>query len=585
MPQMRNNNKLLLFPFLAVILIFLTGASIKGPFAYPRNSTVETAPLSPSPKRIALVIGNSNYLDAPLKNPNNDANDMATLLENKGFEVTLLLDAGLQQMERAILVFSQALDKNGVGLFYFAGHGMEVQNINYLIPVDARIDRASELRYEAVNLGRILDGMSEAGNGLNLLILDACRNNPFALEHRGRTRGLARIGGVRGTLVMYAAEPGQVAEEGKGHNGTFTKHLMGQIDRPGLSVEQVFKSTAIKVEKETHSRQVPWVSGVILGEFCFQPSGCPTQDTVTTHLAANQVHIAETALYNAVKDSNDLEEMEVYLRKYPQGIFVERIQRQIAELHTPPTPAPPLNKNRAWEWIGCYADDSDRDLPFNSYSDPKMTVQQCTEHCESKGLKVAGVQYGSYCFCGKDYGKHGQRPDSECGSPCVGDLKETCGGGWRNSVWALKNQELEHWGSVEGRRNYKEVFKYTQENKDGPFTNVARALLTELEFERYTENHHWQYTGCFEDQGDRDLPFNLISREDMTVNRCIFHCYKNGFSIAGVQASSYCLCGKDYGKHGQRPDSECATPCPGDNTESCGGSWRNAVWVLGKGNK
>jgi uncharacterized caspase-like protein len=168
-------------------------------------------------QRIALVIGNSAYEDGRLKNPVNDAADIAQSLSNKGFDVTRILNADKRQLKDAINQFTGRINtRNTVGLFYFAGHGMEVNGQNYLIPVDADIQSGGDVEYEAVNAGRLLSGMREAGNGLNLVILDACRNNPYSRSSRSATRGLTRMSPPSGSLVLYATEPGSIAEDGDG---------------------------------------------------------------------------------------------------------------------------------------------------------------------------------------------------------------------------------------------------------------------------------------------------------------------------------------------------------------------------------
>jgi uncharacterized caspase-like protein len=162
-------------------------------------------------RRIALVIGNAAYEVGLLRNPGHDASDIATTLRQLGFEVTLLRDAARRPMVEAIDLFSRRLRQGGVGVFYFAGHGVQVGGENYLIPVDARIGREQDVPYEAVPVGRILGGMEDADNQLNILILDACRDNPFARQWRSSPRGLAVMQAARGSFIAYATAPGAVA--------------------------------------------------------------------------------------------------------------------------------------------------------------------------------------------------------------------------------------------------------------------------------------------------------------------------------------------------------------------------------------
>ena len=186
-------------------------------------------------RRTALVIGNAAYETGPLRNPVNDATDMAALLQRLGFEVSLLKDAKLRAMEEAIEVFSQKLRKGGVGLFYFARHGVQMAGENYIIPIGARISREQDVRFEAVQVGRVLGGMEDAGNDVNLIILDACRDNPFARSFRsGAQRGLAVSQAVRGSLMAYATAPGKTAADGNARNGVYTQQLLRYMATPGM---------------------------------------------------------------------------------------------------------------------------------------------------------------------------------------------------------------------------------------------------------------------------------------------------------------------------------------------------------------
>jgi hypothetical protein len=232
-----------------------------------------------NPNRTALVIGNSAYGQAgQLRNPVNDATDIAALLQQLGFEVTLLRDVDLRQMEGAIDSFNRQLHRGGVGLFYYAGHGVQVDGENYLIPLKAQIERSQDVRYEAVPLGRILGAMEEAGNDINIIILDACRDNPFARRWRSIQRGLAAVQAVRGAFIAFATEPGGVALDGEGRNGVYTSHLLQYLKTPNLDVELMFKQVRAGVVQETQGRQTPWESSSLIGSFSFNPS---TKNTAT----------------------------------------------------------------------------------------------------------------------------------------------------------------------------------------------------------------------------------------------------------------------------------------------------------------
>ena len=220
--------------------------------------------------RLALVIGNGAYQNAPLKNPTNDAEDMAATLKKLGFKVILNKNADQRIMEDSIRYFGRQLRNGDVGLFYFAGHGVQVEGRNYLIPIDARIESESDVKYEAVDAGRILGKMEDAENRLNIVILDACRNNPYARVFRSDQSGLARMDAPTGSLVAYSTAPGEVAADGPDRNGIFTKYLIQHMMTPNLSIEQVLKRVRIDVARQTNGRQIPWEYSSLMGDFYFK---------------------------------------------------------------------------------------------------------------------------------------------------------------------------------------------------------------------------------------------------------------------------------------------------------------------------
>jgi len=228
--------------------------------------------------RTALVIGNSAYRSGPLKNPANDATDMAAALQKAGFTVTLKKNAKLREMEEAIEGFGNSLKRGGVGLFYFAGHGVQVNGVNYLLPVGARINKESDVKYEAVDANRILDEMAGANNGLNIVMLDACRDNPFARSFRSASRGLAIVSSApTGTFISYSTGPGQVARDGEGRNSPYTGALLQHMPEPGLSIEQMFKKVRASLGKKTAGGQIPWELSSLQGDFYFMPAGSGRQ--------------------------------------------------------------------------------------------------------------------------------------------------------------------------------------------------------------------------------------------------------------------------------------------------------------------
>jgi len=264
-------------------------------------------------QRTALVIGNGAYESGRLKNPTNDAIDMAAALKKAGFTVTLKKNARLQEMEEAIENFGNRLKRGGVGLFYFAGHGVQVNGVNYLIPIGANINKESDVKYKAVDTNKILDEMANANNGLNIVLLDACRDNPYAKSFRSATRGLAIVSTApTGTFISYSTSPGQVARDGEGRNSPYTSALIQYIKKPDLTIEDVFKSVRRKLRNETG--QVPWDLSSLEGKFYFiapsataressQPEEAesPASSTVKETMKVAKVTPSTAASFNEVR--------------------------------------------------------------------------------------------------------------------------------------------------------------------------------------------------------------------------------------------------------------------------------------------
>jgi len=227
--------------------------------------------LSSQDSRIALIIGNGAYKSSPLRNPANDANNMTIALRKLGFDVTYMKNARQRGMEDAIRLFGRKLRNGGVGLFFYAGHGMQVNGKNYLIPIGTDIKEETDIKYEAVDANGVLDAMHNAGNGLNIVILDACRDNPYARSFRSTSNGLARMDAPKGTLIAYSTSPGNVAADGTGRNSPYTKNLLQHIDATGLTVEQVFKRTRRQLDRDTNGKQIPWEATSLTGDFYFNP--------------------------------------------------------------------------------------------------------------------------------------------------------------------------------------------------------------------------------------------------------------------------------------------------------------------------
>jgi len=226
--------------------------------------------------RIALVIGNSNYQgDLPkLPNPANDADLMATTLKKLGFTVIESRDADLKQMTKAIRDFSNKLSGAGsqaVGLFFYAGHGLQIDGENWLIPINAKIEKSADAEFEAVPASKILGQMQFAENSLNIVILDACRNNPLSRGMRSASTGLAKMDAPLGSFIAYSTAPGQTAADGKGKNSPYTAALAKAIMKPGIAIEEAFRDARVDVLAATGKEQIPWESSSLTGAFQFNP--------------------------------------------------------------------------------------------------------------------------------------------------------------------------------------------------------------------------------------------------------------------------------------------------------------------------
>jgi hypothetical protein len=263
-------------PMFARLIVFcslLTGLAVA-----PLGATLAAEP------RSALVIGNAGYSFGPLANPTHDATDMAAALRGAGFEVLLKTDATQGDMVDSIRAFGDMLKrKGGVGLFFFSGHGVQANGENYIVPIGSLPANDNELRRSTVSAGQVVDAMAAARNGLNMIVLDACRTNPFTHT----TQGLSRIDTNASLFVSYATSPGSVALDGAGHNSPYTENLVRAIGVPDIPLEETFKRTLKGVYQETHGRQTPWISSSFFGDFYFMPgrAGAASQPQIAAGAA------------------------------------------------------------------------------------------------------------------------------------------------------------------------------------------------------------------------------------------------------------------------------------------------------------
>ncbi len=245
----------------------MTFSRLLAGFVLPAAALAVSITTAAAEPRTALIVGNAAYDWSPLRNPVNDAGDMAAALRGAGFDVIVRTDADQRSLRDAARSFGETLKaKGGVGLFFYSGHGVQMNGENYLVPIGRAVGSGEEFRREAVATAEVVDQMAAARNGLNIVVLDACRNNPFA----GSARGLSRIDSSQSLFVSFATSPGAVALDGEGRNSPYTKHLAQAINTQNLSLEETFKRTLKGVYQETSGTQTPWLSSSFFGDFVFR---------------------------------------------------------------------------------------------------------------------------------------------------------------------------------------------------------------------------------------------------------------------------------------------------------------------------
>ena len=218
----------------------------------------------------ALIIGNATYAESPLRNPVNDAQDLAALLRRLGFQVLLHQNADKPTMEQAVARLTRGAARGSAGLFFFSGHGVQLDGVNYLVPIGARLEAASDVKYHAVAADWVLARMDESGMDVKLLFLDACRNNPLGRSWtRSASKGLAVMETPQGALLAYATSPGKTASDGTGRNSPFTAQLLRELGTPGRDIEVTLKAVRAGVQQSTKGEQIPWVASSMTGNFSF----------------------------------------------------------------------------------------------------------------------------------------------------------------------------------------------------------------------------------------------------------------------------------------------------------------------------
>lgn len=322
-------NRVLAGAFLIALAVFLP----------PHHAGAETG-------RVALVIGNGDY-DAsigPLRNPSNDAKLMARTLKRLGFAVTLAVDVDQKEMKRHIRDFGQALRNSGpegIGLFYYAGHGLQGDGENYLLPIGAAIEAEGDVELEAISADSVLAQMQYAHNSVNLVFLDACRNNPLSRGFRSTERGLARVDAPRGSFVGYSTAPGEVSVDGAGENSPYTLALAEEMLRPGAAIEEVHRAVRLKVLAATNEQQTPWDSSSLTATVTLA-AGQPA-NTASAAVTSPPASIApapspagdqkaELLYWESAQASNNPAVFRAYLKQFPNGMFAALAQARLEEL-------------------------------------------------------------------------------------------------------------------------------------------------------------------------------------------------------------------------------------------------------------
>ncbi len=302
---------------------------LSAPFAWVSAQSEGTVKLLRLPK-VALVLGNGKYKQAPLKNPANDARAIGEILKELGFDVTLKVDASKADMVAAVQAYVGTLAaKKCVGLFYYAGHGLQLAWKNYMVPVDAVVRTIGDVGKHAVGVNALMEGLSKAGNPMNVVILDACRDNPFGNLKGVDQKGLSQMDAPTHTLLAYATSPGNVASDGDGANGLYTENLLHELKVPEAKIEDVFKRVRLGVRRKSNGGQIPWESTSLEEDFWFRP---PAHLRRLSDEEQDKAYQEERALWEKIQRSTEPGPLEDYLRRYPSGRFSELTQLRLEQV-------------------------------------------------------------------------------------------------------------------------------------------------------------------------------------------------------------------------------------------------------------
>ncbi len=399
-----------------------------------------------APRRVALVIGNGAYASAPLVNPPHDAEDMAQALRTLGFEVIHRIDADRRSMFEAMDAFYRELRGAELGLFFFAGHGMQIGGENYLIPVNAHVVSESDVRWEALPAGRVVGRMKDGGAGLNIVVLDACRDNPFKRSFRTGTRGLAQMDAPKGTIIAYATSPGSVASDGSGRNGVFTKHLLDKLKEPGLSIQDVFLEAGLGVMEDTMEAQVPWTSQTPVPRYYLAGKG---RVTPVTAGAKGEEAPPGTEADRLEEERRSLERLKAELESKEREMEAARTASLSQEARTPSEALPAVEPAEQDGRFVLYSDgvvlDTDTGLEWMAGPDEHTTREKADEWIREQAGGSEGWRF-----------------------PIVDELMALYqrGHGSRNMTPLLKTSGWSVWSTA---RNYRQFYVDFKNGKRGTY--------------------------------------------------------------------------------------------------------------------
>ena len=305
----------------------------------PRSQPAPTALQGPE-QRVALVIGNSNYQNAPqLQNPDNDAQSMAQFLNSAGFEVVAATDLTQNDMLRVVQDFSAKVSARGpntVAMVYYAGHGVQLAGENYLVPVDAKVSNPTELVSNSVRLVDVMSTLETIPSRMRIVILDACRNNPFP-NVNDAGRGLAIVDAPNGSIVGYSTAPGAEAQDGTGGHSPYTQAFLNVAREPNVPIEQLFKRVRLEVNQTTSGAQIPWESSSLTSDFTFfgdtavAANRAPV-NTPVVQMASNLPSRSTRQAYDYVVSEGRPEYYQEFIQMYPHDPLCDHIRWLLANL-------------------------------------------------------------------------------------------------------------------------------------------------------------------------------------------------------------------------------------------------------------